>query len=608
MPRRVLGSLESDNVDNSITMESPTSLGPEVDDIKCPICEEPMINVFQLNQHVDDIHVNIPTTPSKLPISASVDSKQSPLNIDRNLTNDIKTWFKDSTPVKRKALNLDLFEGNNKGFSLSDESSKPNIQQDKSETSSLSQGATSPLNKPKITRGHWKRPINNTTCKLCDKPLNVKNGIVNCRRCGELFCNEHTNYKVKLRNPISPPNSLPEYSPQGIWSKCCETCFLNKPDIVKGTDPNILDLSEEFKRVRRNKVEESQLNRDRSIKRYIKLVNFLSEYHFTKKPELSLSTIFQTNNDDIITNKEKEIVGYENWQDDTKIHNCNICFSKFNLLIRKHHCRICGRIVCDDRFQERRDCSLMVPISIIMTMLPTLNYSKFVQSRFNDIISTDSIQIRLCKSCKDSILYGYKLKTNQTVNGILDEIFQSYYQLSAIKNNINHLLPKYESLLLSADFNLTDTNRLKNKIMSYLKDYEKLIYQFKAQFYDHDNISIKYEKYEKLINGINQSLILFLQENLLRFKYLNSKFKDMENALLPKPSVAEQLPKLTKKQIRELREQLMVMNEQKFIIENLINDVTKQRKFDELQPLIKNKQELLTEIEKLEAQLGEFGF
>jgi hypothetical protein len=57
-----------------------------------------------------------------------------------------------------------------------------------------------------------------------------------------------------------------------------------------------------------------------------------------------------------------------------------------------------------------------------------------------------------------------------------------------------------------------------------------------------------------------------------------------------------------------MREQLMVMNEQKFLVENLIKEYTKARRFDELDSLIANKNELNETIARLESELGEFGF
>ncbi len=41
---------------------------------------------------------------------------------------------------------------------------------------------------------------------------------------------------------------------------------------------------------------------------------------------------------------ERETVG---WTQDSKVSFCAWCSSKFTLTRRKHHCRLCGRIMCN---------------------------------------------------------------------------------------------------------------------------------------------------------------------------------------------------------------------------------------------------------------------
>jgi hypothetical protein len=38
--------------------------------------------------------------------------------------------------------------------------------------------------------------------------------------------------------------------------------------------------------------------------------------------------------------------GREYWVDDAKCRTCYECEAAFNLLTRRHHCRICGRVFC----------------------------------------------------------------------------------------------------------------------------------------------------------------------------------------------------------------------------------------------------------------------
>jgi hypothetical protein len=42
------------------------------------------------------------------------------------------------------------------------------------------------------------------------------------------------------------------------------------------------------------------------------------------------------------------------WQDDSAVTACPICLKKFGTLTRRHHCRVCGRVVCDNCSKGRK--------------------------------------------------------------------------------------------------------------------------------------------------------------------------------------------------------------------------------------------------------------
>ena len=75
-----------------------------------------------------------------------------------------------------------------------------------------------------ISRVHWQRPGPNDHCldPACGKRLNSTNGKVNCRKCGKLFCEEHTMYQMKLSRSA-------QHEPvRGIWCRVCETCYKSR--------------------------------------------------------------------------------------------------------------------------------------------------------------------------------------------------------------------------------------------------------------------------------------------------------------------------------------------------------------------------------------------
>mmetsp|Transcript_5188 Transcript_5188/g.5835 ORF Transcript_5188/g.5835 Transcript_5188/m.5835 type:complete len:676 (+) Transcript_5188:248-2275(+) len=611
---------EEDHSDDNNKAESLTE--NEAEGFLCPICNEQMISLYQLNQHIDDEHNISETTQGTEETNEDTNADVIPKVLSNEfINNDITKWFRKKpsqeivTPVKRKTIKLDLID-NSKEFSLSDNTTtnEGSLQENRS-------NATSPsIDKlrARVTRVHWKKPLTSqNVCAhpTCNKSLNVKNGIVNCRKCGDLFCNQHTYNKVKLRN--SEDNMVPLYdtTKEGQWCRCCEKCYLAKPDLVEGTQSNVHDLTSMFLQKRQSYVDSKELERNKIQKKFIKLVNLHADKYLSSRDKTMLSIRWLSLNasKDSIFESEKEIVGYDNWQNDAKITHCNICLIKFNILIRKHHCRLCGKIVCDDAFGERSNCLIMVPLSKLLDKLVTLNYSPLVKLNLDDLLSTEDNEfaVRCCINCKNDLLHEWKLKSLSDSKE--DSIFLVYTEILMTKRKIQAMIPRYKTLV--SDPNNQATNKLRIKLMAFMKDFESLTILFKTNFFDkaNDRLVVKetYLPYTKLINNIYQGCTIFLQETLVNVKVLNKEYKQQENKLLElmKPNESPiAVPRLTKKEIRELRESLMVMNEQKFLVETLIKQVTKQRKFDELTPLMENKSELSAAIKDLELKLGNDGF
>ena len=75
-----------------------------------------------------------------------------------------------------------------------------------------------------ITRTHWQRAGPNDLCSdpTCGRRLGTTNGKVNCRKCGRLFCDEHTMYQMKLSRSA-------QHEPvRGLWCRVCETCYKSR--------------------------------------------------------------------------------------------------------------------------------------------------------------------------------------------------------------------------------------------------------------------------------------------------------------------------------------------------------------------------------------------
>lgn len=705
--RRVLGSLiqtQLEDVRNialtpvTSTPQSELQNGEEDKYLFCPICNESMVSLSQLNQHIDDMHAAL---LDPVPVSIPDRDDASPLlalpSADEFLNGSVTKWLRSNfegtplvsvaapesdaamksisspLPLKRKTIKLDLLD-KNKGFSLSESDNTRSKEPEgflisptgsKSRATSSSSNNGSPLKQAtlhRLTRSHWKQPspLNQDYCYMegCRKTLNIKNGKVNCRKCGLLFCNEHTNYRIRLQN--SGKLKLPDFEPSknGIWSRVCKNCCEERQSI-DNSNPLTNDLTNIFRKRRQESSDEREIQRNKLKKRFIKIVNLHYERFLEDEPVSS----WLVRSGDKLIDEEMKIVGLENWQSDSQVKLCPLCYSTFNFFTRRHHCRICGRIVCDGTLSNNPIvCSMSVPINLFLEKgLSNLNYSPLVRLKMEELkkISSDDekFSIRCCNDCKDGLIHDWrnshtKISKNSSNDGDINNIFKIYQQLLLTKEGISGVYPRYKNLIDEYKSGSLDSiNKLRVRLMSFLRDFEALVALFKKSFFILNESKLLKPRdefgsdYQKVINNIYQSSTGYLQDILINIKALSNTLKEKENKSLkvhqqylaeatavnntseqgsiqsltsistnnsvspvPPPLSSPTRDDLTKRQIRELREELMVMNEQKFIIENLIEQVTKRRKYDELKPLADNKHELENNIRELELKLGEFGF
>jgi len=122
-----------------------------------------------------------------------------------------------------------------------------------------------------VSRSHWQRPSYNDSCAdpMCGKRLGGPNGSVNCRKCGELYCEEHTMYQMKLSRSA-------QYEPvRGIWCRVCETCYKSREGYNDrhGLERNHTD---DFFKLRRKTVDKQYMEISRLEKRLTKLTRLLA--------------------------------------------------------------------------------------------------------------------------------------------------------------------------------------------------------------------------------------------------------------------------------------------------------------------------------------------
>lgn len=261
--------------------------------------------------------------------------------------------FQPLAVINQKLKGLDVFESNDTPVPLS------------AQPASNSQNRT-PVPEPArqvdpdevVTRSHWQKPSYNDLCTdpTCGKRLGPTNGIVNCRKCGRLFCEEHTMYQMKLSRSA-------QHEPvRGFWCRVCETCYKSREGY---NDQNglIKDHTDDFVAMRRKKVERQYLEISRLEKRLTKLTKLLlnlpgnDTVPSNGSPLNPLASL--AGQKDQRKALEQTVVA---WEDDAKVMKCPFCQQEFgSWSFRRHHCRICGRVVCAD---PRTACSTEIGLNV----------------------------------------------------------------------------------------------------------------------------------------------------------------------------------------------------------------------------------------------------
>lgn len=130
---------------------------------------------------------------------------------------------------------------------------------------------------------------------------------------------------------------------RGIWCRVCETCFKSREG-YNDHQGAVRDHMAAFKTIRAKRVDRHKLEMQRLEKRLTKLTRLLAEMPPDEGPGLLGGlTGGQKSQRKMI---EQSVV---NWEEDGAVTHCPFCKQEFrSWTFRRHHCRICGKVVCAD--------------------------------------------------------------------------------------------------------------------------------------------------------------------------------------------------------------------------------------------------------------------
>jgi rabenosyn-5 len=247
-----------------------------------------------------------------------------------------------------------------------------------------------------------------------------------------------------------------------------------------------------------------------------------------------------------------------------------------------------------------------------------------------------AIDVRMCKDCQRTIFSKADFSRELTSSPPDQRAYQNLLQF---EHGIRLLLPRFQRLLLT----LQDPDKPPSP--AQLADAVKVRKRLTDAFTQYDSASRRIRDMPtqsptqaRLQKAVHQQATNFLHVHMLPLKSLPRIMKHATPNGKPSPRAANGKPQSALASIRynevsnsrpgssrasstssaavtaleveekELRERLIVLEEQKFFVSEMIADANKRRQFDEVSALSGNIDDLSREIDQIQGQLAQMDF
>ncbi|KAJ2679083.1 carboxypeptidase Y-deficient [Coemansia spiralis] len=404
--RRSTVSLGSFQTDAPSSTMSPTADGS----LRCPICGVMAPSLFALNVHLDDIHFAGEAGGKQHLFSAADggDGAARPRYAAQDDLEDVKGAI------------LGFFRGAGravKGLGGIAPASPPSVASSDNEEPAVSgnrwrQGEQDGADRDLVSRAHWQQMRQGGRCGVpaCATVLTAQTGALNCRWCGRLMCAQHCNRRLRLSASAQP-------SARGVHCRVCDDCQAKTADAAG----RARDLTAGFAHLRRKAVNAALLEGNRIEKRLEKLAlvhGSAQQSGSVLAPPAARSRALQAAEQTVVV-----------WEDDSAAARCPFCLSTFGRVAsRRHHCRLCGRVVC-----ARPGCSVQ-----LLVPLPLIDGTGFSPA--------SSAEIRCCTECEHTVLRQRDRAARSQPQA--PELARLYAHARSCMAQIEELLPTFNALAL----------------------------------------------------------------------------------------------------------------------------------------------------------------
>ncbi|KIK95737.1 hypothetical protein PAXRUDRAFT_826719 [Paxillus rubicundulus Ve08.2h10] len=298
------------------------------------------------------------------------------------------------------------------------------------------------------------------------------------------------------------------------------------------------------------------------------------------------------------------------WQEDSTVSKCPLCSTSFHPLTnRKHHCRLCGQIICSlpvKRPQRPELCSTLFIVDSktrrIEEVSEGVDYGvkrrgsavaarkgngKGKEEERDDILADDEKflrGVRVCKRCKPILA---REQYSQEVSRA-PAFIRWHEALINLEKEIEESLPRFQELLMALNSDSQPTKEasaIRKRILGDFASYDVLSKRIRAI------PCTPGSSQERVQLAIQTRANFFLQKNMFPLQSLPKPKKH--------PAASSDLIAPLVDPDSELARALQPLLEQEALLESFVGEATAHRKFEDAKTLKENLKEIRAEIDKM---------
>lgn len=233
-----------------------------------------------------------------------------------------------------------------------------------------------------------------------------------------------------------------------------------------------------------------------------------------------------------------------------------------------------------------------------------------------------SVDVRMCKDCNHT-LFARGDFARELADKPKDQ--RAYENLAQFERGIRLLLPRFQKLLVALQDpdkpptpqQLSDATKVRKRLMEGFAQFDTAAKRIR-------DLPTDSPTQQRLQKAVYQQAYSFLSLHMLPLRSLpkilkhaapqgrsnaggalaSIKFNDRSAGSVVSSSEVSAM----ESEEKELRERLIILEEQKFMVSEMVAAATKHRRFDEVSSLAQNLEDLNKEIDQVNGQLGQLDF